>query len=196
MSQKKPDEWLRETLIYLDKNYDLGKLYYPGSGWDRVPLETLGGKRVYHLSANENKGLSDFNPELHPPGEVYDTNNRLVRTAQEQKKWMQKIFEQGYFGVLGDDALYKYEGDYRHTHFFENNKFDSILIWGIPIKSTIEAIPEFRRVTKKGGLFIDNNELIYPSNSGDQDKISKTLDNQLKRLIFPGKLSAVPIYQN
>ena len=196
MSRKNQDELLREVLAYLDKTHGLDKLYYPGSGWHRVPLETLGGDRIYHVSANENKGSTDFIPELHPPGDVYDADGNLVETAQEHRIWMQKIFKEGYFGVLGDDALHKYESDYRRTPFFEEGKFDGTLIWGIPTESAIEAIPEFRRVTKKGGLFILSNEVIYPTHSGDANIISETIDKKLQRLTLPGELSEVPVFLN
>lgn len=45
---------LKEVLKYLDEKYEIGKLYYPGSGWHITPKEALGKDRVTHLSLEEN----------------------------------------------------------------------------------------------------------------------------------------------
>ena len=47
---EKPDNNLATVLHYLDENFDLGMLYYPGSGFHIKPRDTLGENRVTHLS--------------------------------------------------------------------------------------------------------------------------------------------------
>lgn len=49
---------LKDTLTTLDKQEHIGKLYYPGSGFDKTPKETLGLERVIHLSKEETNYFS------------------------------------------------------------------------------------------------------------------------------------------
>lgn len=171
------EENLKEILTFLDKSGQLGhKLYYPGCGWDRTPIEVLGGKRVYHLSLNETKGMDDFNPEKY--GEKY-----------------RPIYEEGYYGVLGEDAKHKYLGDVRNTQkIFKTNMFDSTLLKGISEDFIIEAISELRRVTKDGGLFIVMTEEQDKTNIPYR-KLLRIFNDTLKRLYIEEKPNWA-IYRN
>ena len=55
-----PNRVLAITLAYLDQTYGIKKLYYPGSGLDIVPKNTLGIDRVVHLSLEECDYFSKF----------------------------------------------------------------------------------------------------------------------------------------
>lgn len=117
-----------DFLDFLDEKYGLGMFFYPGSGWDKVPKETLGLERVVHLSLEETKG---------------DTKGKFC--MQED------VVKYGYFGRLGEGI--KVQADFR-TCPFKDNVFDSCFIHYVLSESTIEARGEIERVMKKGALLI------------------------------------------
>jgi hypothetical protein len=51
-------------LEWAQKTYNIRRVYYPGSGADRLPKETLGEKIVVHLSKEENKSVGGYFPRL------------------------------------------------------------------------------------------------------------------------------------
>lgn len=148
---------LDEILSYLDEEYNIGMLYYPGSGSDSTPKDTLGKDGVVHLSLEEN----------------------AERTTP-------------YFVFLGRGL--KVKGDYRQAPF-ANDSFDATLIYGIPPESAIDAIPEFRRVTKHNGLLIVGSHEICPTGD-DFDIVAEALDEQLDRIQMPSRFSGFSVYKN
>ena len=131
-------------------------MYYPGSGWDSIPKDTLGVERVVHLSLEEIEG--------------------------------------GYFKKLGHGI--NIVGDFRNSPFC-SNVFDATLIYGIPPDAVLEAIPEFRRVTKIGGLIIVATEKIcsvgykYSFNI-----IYMILEQQIKAIELPKNFGDFKLFTN
>ncbi len=191
MKPEEADMLLSEVISYLDSSIGLGKLYYPGSGWDRVPLETLGPERVYHVSLNENRGDPDFDSNIQPAGYVFDEDGNFIMKPEQRIEWMDKIFEKGYFGILGDDAVHRYEANFFNSPF-RSGFFDSLLIWCIPYDTTVEAVPEFLRVTRKDGIIIANTDLTF-SNSG-LNLVDEALESRCRKLDIPE--FRVGVYQN
>lgn len=98
----------------------------------------------------------------------------------------------GYFGLLGKGI--KVKGDYRYSPF-KDKSFDAVFIYGTPLASTMEALWDYRRVVKDGGL-------IIVGGVGDKDfeLISSCLGNtrhpgghRLKRIFLPHKLEKSPL---
>ena len=52
-SVEEPARLLTNTLRYLDYSFGISRLYYAGCGWDIIPRETLGTRKVVHLSLEE-----------------------------------------------------------------------------------------------------------------------------------------------
>jgi len=159
------DKKLEKLLVYLDNNYALEKVYYPGSGWHKVPKETLGTDKVVHVSLEENL------------------------------KWV----DGGYFRRLGKGLNVK--GDYRKSPF-QDKTFDATLIWGIPPVTAIDAVPEFRRVTKKNGLLIVGSnqfcstESVYNSRKITFDDVLGCVDGQLTQIKIPSCYFGISVYKN
>lgn len=56
LNQGEVDRILYRTLKHLDQNYNIQKVYYPGSGFHKVPKRALGIEKVVHLSKEEIEG--------------------------------------------------------------------------------------------------------------------------------------------
>ena len=97
--------------------------------------------------------LKEFN-EKYKPETVYYPGSGFHKTPR-------KVFGDDKVVHLIDNAWYKYLatgglfifGDYRYTQF-PDNYFDATFIWGSPLETTLEAIPDFLRVTKNRGKII------------------------------------------
>ena len=50
---EEPARLLANTLRYLDDSFGISRLYYVGCGWDIIPRETLGTRKVVHLSLED-----------------------------------------------------------------------------------------------------------------------------------------------
>lgn len=146
---------LAPLLKFLDKKYKFGNFYYPGSGFNKVPKETLGEDRVVHLS-----------------NEIGENGEECI-----------------YFDKL--DSGIKVRGDYRHSPF-KDRSFDATLIWGTPPESTIEAMDEFRRVTKDDGLIIFGNSQF----TGGEMVTSTILGLLCERVDIPERFYRIEVYQN
>ena len=72
--------------------------------------------------------------------------------------------------------------DFRHSPF-RDNFFDATLIFGTPVESTAEAIDEFVRVTKLGGLIV-----LYAGFYEEDDfyvETRKILDKRFAQIEIP-----------
>lgn len=117
-----------DFLKFLDKEYGLGLFLYAGSGWDKVPKETLGLERVIHLSLEETKG------------------NDLVKDHLPKD-----VAKYGYFGRLGEGI--KVQGDFRECPF-KDRVFGSCYIHYVWYDAVTEAKQDITRVLKENGLVI------------------------------------------
>ena len=50
---EEPARLLANTLRYFDDSFGISRLYYSGCGWDIIPRETLGTRKVVHLSLED-----------------------------------------------------------------------------------------------------------------------------------------------
>lgn len=117
-----------DFLKFLDKEYGLGLFLYAGSGWDKVPKETLGLERVIHLSLEETKG------------------NKLIKDHLPKD-----VAKHGYFGRLGGGI--KVQGDFRKCPF-KDEAFGSCYIHYVWYDAITEAKHDVVRVLDKKGLLI------------------------------------------
>lgn len=117
-----------DFLKFLDEQYNLSLFLYAGSGWDKVPKETIGLEKVIHLSLEEIKG------------------DRYGKFKQRED-----IVKQGYFGILGEGL--KVQGDFRKCPF-KDETFKSCYIHYVFCNSVLEAREDITRVLKKDGLLI------------------------------------------
>lgn len=117
-----------DFLKFLDEEYDLGLFLYAGSGWDKVPKETLGLERVVHLSLEEVKGdkCGKFNI-------------------------IEDVVKHGYFGRLGKGI--KVQGDFRKCPF-KDKTFGSCYIHYVLCEQVLEAKEDLTKVLDKNGLLI------------------------------------------
>lgn len=58
--EKEYEKNRRGFLQWVENTYHPQKIYYPGSGKDRLPKEVLGENRVVHLSLEENKEIGGY----------------------------------------------------------------------------------------------------------------------------------------
>lgn len=125
---EKPDNNLATVLHYLDENFDLGMLYYPGSGFHIKPRDTLGENRVTHLSLQPEhyfkhlgegiKVVGDYRNTSFPDNSfdsslVWGATHPTIKDAVEDILRVTKVdglFVVGYnesFSQLLDDKLVK-----------------------------------------------------------------------------------------
>ncbi|MBL7100368.1 MAG: hypothetical protein ISS23_00260 [Nanoarchaeota archaeon] len=121
------------------------------------------------------------------PKETLGEDRTIHLSLEENREYIAG----GYFKKLGRGI--KVRGDYRQSPF-RNNKFDVTLIWGIPTETAREAINDFRRVTKKDGLFVVGNQNLCSMLGFNV--IYKSLDKQLERIPTPFEYLGIRVYQN
>lgn len=93
--------------------------------------------------------------KLYYPGSGWHTTpkealgeGKIVHLSLEENA---SFVDGGYFALLGEGI--KVKGDYRFSPF-KDGSFDATLIHATPMSSTMDALSEFRRVTKEDGLII------------------------------------------
>lgn len=62
--EKKVDQKRYAFLHWVKKTIDPQKIYYPGSGWDKIPKIVFGKNKIFHLSLEENKDVGGYFPRL------------------------------------------------------------------------------------------------------------------------------------
>lgn len=128
---ERPEEYeknRRGFLKWVEQFYRPQKIYYPGSGFDRLPKAVFGENRVTHLSLEE-------------------TGKVLLKGDKRKKVG-------GYFSKLGSGK--KVEGDFLHSPF-KDESFDMVLVHDTPFDATEGGLVEFWRVLRAGGVLVLDN---------------------------------------
>ncbi|MDA2922769.1 class I SAM-dependent methyltransferase [Patescibacteria group bacterium AH-259-L07] len=105
----------RDFLDWVKNTYSPEKIYYPGSGTDKIPKEVLGEDSVVHLSLEENKEIGFYFPRL-GPGQKVEGN------------FLKSPFKDGAF-----DAVFIHDTPYQVTirglsEFYRVLKVEGILL--------------------------------------------------------------------
>ncbi len=109
----------------LFSDHQVERVYYPGSGADRVPRNAIGKDRIIHL----------YRADI----------DHLILEDRERNR------RRGRISTIQEDI--EIDGDFRCSPL-KSESVDCVLVRGIPVHTAVEAIDDFLRVLQPNGFLI------------------------------------------